>query len=99
MTKRGLVSVACATLLGGGMYFYLQSSNQPEAFPTLAVEKGTIEKQAVAVGNIVPAHSVSIKSQIDGIVGEMYVQVGEKVKQGQPLIKVRPNPTPQENPA
>jgi HlyD family secretion protein len=59
------------------------------------VETGTIEKQAVAVGNIVPAHSVSIKSQIDGIVGEIYVKVGEKVKQGQPLIKVRPNPTPQ----
>ena len=48
----------------------------------MIVEKGTIEKQAVAVGKIVPAHSVSIKSQIDGIVGEIYAKVGEKVKQG-----------------
>ncbi|WP_104041513.1 efflux RND transporter periplasmic adaptor subunit [Vibrio hyugaensis] len=95
MAKTWLVAAVSVVLLGGGAYFYLQSSAQPEAFPTLVVEKGTIEKQAVAVGNIVPAHSVSIKSQIDGIVGEMYVQVGEKVKQGQPLIKVRPNPTPQ----
>ncbi|MFN1534689.1 efflux RND transporter periplasmic adaptor subunit [Vibrio jasicida] len=95
MAKTWLVAAVSVALLGGGAYFYLQSSAQPEAFPTLAVEKGTIEKQAVAVGNIVPSHSVSIKSQIDGIVGEMYVQVGEKVKQGQPLIKVRPNPTPQ----
>lgn len=95
MAKIWLVSAVSVALLGGGAYFYLQSSTQPEAFPTLVVEKGTIEKQAVAVGNIVPAHSVSIKSQIDGIVGEMYVQVGEKVKQGQALIKVRPNPTPQ----
>lgn len=95
MAKTWLVAAVSVALLGGGAYFYLQSSAQPEVFPTLAVEKGTIEKQAVAVGNIVPAHSVSIKSQIDGIVGEIYVQVGEKVKQGQPLIKVRPNPTPQ----
>jgi len=95
MAKTWLVSAVSVVLLGGGAYFYLQSSAQPEAFPTLVVEKGTIEKQAVAVGNIVPAHSVSIKSQIDGIVGEIYVKVGEKVKQGQPLIKVRPNPTPQ----
>ncbi|MFV8457847.1 efflux RND transporter periplasmic adaptor subunit [Vibrio owensii] len=95
MAKTWLVAAVSVALLGGGAYFYLQSSAQPEAFPTLVVEKGTIEKQAVAVGNIVPAHSVSIKSQIDGIVGEIYVQVGEKVKQGQPLIKVRPNPTPQ----
>ncbi|NOI28271.1 efflux RND transporter periplasmic adaptor subunit [Vibrio coralliilyticus] len=95
MAKRWLLSVASIALLGGGAYFYLQSSAQPEAFPTLAVEKGTIEKEAVAVGKIVPAHSVSIKSQIDGIVGEIYAQVGENIKQGQPLIKVRPNPTPQ----
>ncbi|NRF61552.1 efflux RND transporter periplasmic adaptor subunit [Vibrio coralliilyticus] len=95
MAKRWLLSAAGIALLGGGAYFYLQSSAQPEAFPTLAVEKGTIEKEAVAVGKIVPAHSVSIKSQIDGIVGEIYAQVGENIKQGQPLIKVRPNPTPQ----
>ena len=94
MTKRGLVSVACATLIGGGAYFYFQTSTPPEAFPTLTVSTGTIEKQAVAVGYIVPAHSVSIKSQIDGIVGEIYAGVGEYVTQGQPLIKVRPNPTP-----
>ncbi|CCO56083.1 putative Secretion protein HlyD (fragment) [Vibrio nigripulchritudo Wn13] len=48
----------------------------------------------MAVGSIVPAHSVSIKSQINGIVGELYVQVGDKVSEGQPLLKVRPNPTP-----
>ncbi|GAJ76882.1 membrane-fusion protein [Vibrio sp. JCM 18905] len=94
MTKRWLVSAVSIALLGGGTYFYLQSAAQPELLPTLIVEKGTIEKQAVAVGKIVPAHSVSIKSQIDGIVGEIYAKVGEKVKQGQPLIKVRPNPTP-----
>ncbi|MDF4398656.1 efflux RND transporter periplasmic adaptor subunit [Vibrio parahaemolyticus] len=95
MTKRWLVSAVSIALLGGGTYFYLQSAAQPELLPTLIVEKGMIEKQAVAVGKIVPAHSVSIKSQIDGIVGEIYAKVGEKVKQGQPLIKVRPNPTPQ----
>lgn len=95
MAKIWLVSALSVALLGGGAYFYLQPSSQSEAFLTLTVERGTIEKQAVAIGNIVPAHSVSIKSQLDGIVGEVFVQVGEKVKQGQPLIKVRPNPTPQ----
>ncbi|PIB16765.1 efflux RND transporter periplasmic adaptor subunit [Vibrio rotiferianus] len=94
MAKTWLIAAVSVALLGGGAYFYLQSSAQPEPFPTLVVEKGTIEKQAVAVGNIVPAHSVSIKSQIDGIVGEIYVKIGDKVMQGQPLIKVRPNPTP-----
>ncbi|MFA0521396.1 efflux RND transporter periplasmic adaptor subunit, partial [Vibrio sp. 10N.222.55.E8] len=40
MAKIWLVSAASVALLGGGAYFYLQSSTQPEAFPTLAVEKG-----------------------------------------------------------
>ncbi len=78
MTKRWLVSAVSVALLGGGAYFYLQSSAEPDAFPTLVVTTGTIEKQAVAVGKIVPAHSVSIKSQIDGIVGEIYAKVGER---------------------
>lgn len=95
MAKRWLLSAVSVAILGSGAYFYYQSSSQPQTFPTLIVEKGTIEKQAVAVGSIVPAHSVSIKSQIDGIVGEIYADVGEKVSQGQALIKVRPNPTPQ----
>ena len=42
-----------------------------------------------------PSHAISIKSPIEGIVGEIYAQVGQDVKQGQPLVKVSPNPTPQ----
>lgn len=47
------------------------------------------------MGQIVPAHSVSIKSQIEGIVGEIFHHVGAHVNAGTPLIKITPNPTPQ----
>ncbi|EFP96945.1 efflux RND transporter periplasmic adaptor subunit [Vibrio caribbeanicus] len=85
--------MACLLMASAGVY-YLSQSDQTISQPTLTIETGTIEKKAVAVGSIVPAHSVSIKSQNNGIVGEIYVKVGEKVKQGQALIKVSPNPTP-----
>lgn len=85
--------MACLLVASAGVY-YLSQSDQTISQPTLTIETGTIEKKAVAVGSIVPAHSVSIKSQNNGIVGEIYVKVGEKVKQGQALIKVSPNPTP-----
>ena len=85
--------MACLLIATAGVY-YLSQSDQTISQPTLTIETGTIEKKAVAVGSIVPAHSVSIKSQNNGIVGEIYVKVGEKVKQGQALIKVSPNPTP-----
>ncbi|MBU2897766.1 efflux RND transporter periplasmic adaptor subunit [Vibrio hepatarius] len=96
MAKSWLITIASVAFLGGGIFVYLQSSVKPETLPTLIVEKGTIEKQAMAVGKIVPSHAISIKSPIEGIVGEIYVQVGQVVKQGQPLVKVSPNPTPQE---
>ncbi|RSD29718.1 efflux RND transporter periplasmic adaptor subunit [Vibrio pectenicida] len=96
MAKSWLITIASVVFLGGGIFVYLQSSVKPETLPTLIVGKGTIEKQAMAVGKIVPSHAISIKSPIEGIVGEIYVQVGQVVKQGQLLVKVSPNPTPQD---
>ncbi|CED60825.1 secretion protein, HlyD family [Moritella viscosa] len=83
-----------ASVMGAIYYNTTQSLNKNDELPSITASLGTIEKQAVAVGQIVPAHSISIKSQIDGIVGEIYHQVGDYVTVGTPLIKVRPNPTP-----
>lgn len=96
MTKRWtLLATLIGVGLAGGYYTLAYSPETSSPLPTLSVSRGTIEKQAVAVGQIVPSHAVAIKSQINGIVGEIYVHEGQHVEQGQPLIKVRPNPTPQ----
>lgn len=96
MTKRKLFAAILAVVIAGGIYAYShQRKDTGKHFTTVTVEKSDIKKQATAVGKIVPAHSVSIKSQIDGIVGKIYVIEGEHVNKGQPLIKVMPNPTPQ----
>ncbi|EGR4316219.1 efflux RND transporter periplasmic adaptor subunit [Vibrio cholerae] len=96
MAKRWtLLATLVGVGLAGGYYTLAYTSESSSPLPTLNVSRGTIEKQAVAVGQIMPSHSVAIKSQINGIVGEIYVREGQHVEQGQPLIKVRPNPTPQ----
>ncbi|OEE78686.1 efflux RND transporter periplasmic adaptor subunit [Vibrio genomosp. F6] len=95
MKKRwAFIASFTISLAGVGYYFTAPSTTSSDALPTISATLGTIKKQAVAVGKIVPAHSISIKSQIDGIVGEVYHQVGDEVTVGTPLIKVRPNPTP-----
>jgi len=95
MKKRWVfMALFTASVMGTVYYNTTQSLNKNDELPSITASLGTIEKQAVAVGQIVPAHSISIKSQIDGIVGEIYHQVGDYVTVGTPLIKVRPNPTP-----
>jgi HlyD family secretion protein len=58
------------------------------------VTRGTIERQAVATGTIGPEFEVAVKPQISGIVSEVFKRMGERVKIGDPLVKVKPNPTP-----
>lgn len=57
--------IAVAIVLMAGGYWGSAHLSKPKAsLPILTAQLGQIEKQAIAVGQIVPAHSVSIKSQI-----------------------------------
>ncbi len=58
------------------------------------VTRGAIERQAVATGTIGPEFEVMVKPQISGIISQVFRRMGEKVKVGDSLVKVKPNPTP-----
>jgi HlyD family secretion protein len=95
MKKRWIAAAITTAFTVGAGYYFSTKDSDILSLPLITAEIGTIEKQAIAVGQIVPAHSVQIKSQIEGIVGEIFHHVGEEVEAGTPLIKIRPNPTPQ----
>ena len=59
-------------------------------------EKSNIIDKALAVGNIEPLNEIAVKSKISGVVGKLYVDVGAYVQAGEPLLDVRPDPTPLE---
>lgn len=63
---------------------------------TVAVERGSVVQEAVALGSIVPEQENSVKSKLPGIIERVYVSVGDFVRQGDPLIDIRPDPTPLE---
>lgn len=58
------------------------------------VTRGTIERQAVGTGTIGPEFEVEVKPQISGIISEVFKRMGEKVRVDEPLVKIKPNPTP-----
>ena len=52
------------------------------------VEKGDLAKSVVATGKVTPITKVEIKSKASGIVKKLYVDAGDKVKQGQVLAEL-----------
>lgn len=63
---------------------------------TVKVERKTIVDKALAVGAIEPMNEIAVKSKISGVVRKMYVEVGDFVNAGDPLLEIKPDPTPLE---
>jgi HlyD family secretion protein len=87
------ILVVAAIVLFIGRQGRLQAE---QAVQTVSVTRGTVVQEAVALGSIVPEQENSVKSKLPGIVDQIYVSVGEFVREGDPLIDIRPDPTPLE---
>jgi HlyD family secretion protein len=72
------------------------SKEKQNGIKFVAVTKNNIIDKALAVGQIEPRQEIQVKSKISGIVNTVHVEVGERVKAGDPLMTVAPNPTPLE---
>ncbi|MEO8055938.1 MAG: efflux RND transporter periplasmic adaptor subunit [Acidobacteriota bacterium] len=88
------------TLLAGaatGVYAYSRGARKADGGMKLVdAQLGSITEKAVAVGQIQPRQKFSVKSKISGIVRSCRVEVGDKVKAGDPLFEIGPDPTPLE---
>ncbi len=97
-TKKRVLYIFIIILVGAGA-FKLVSGKQEKAQSkrnTVKVTRKNIVKKALAVGSIEPLNKIEIKSKISGVVGKLYVEIGDFVRVGQPLLEVKPNPTPLE---
>jgi len=73
-----------------------RGSRGKESIPSVKVERGDIVEKALAVGKIEPRHKIAVKSKTSGIVEKIYVDVGDRVKKGDLLMDIKPEPTPLE---
>ena len=81
---------AFLVLIIGAAFFYLykKSKSKPVTFQTEVAEVADITKKTVATGSIVPRREVEVKPKVTGVLSELYVEPGKKVKQGDPLGKI-----------
>jgi len=99
MKKKIVLSSVAVVLVGGAslLFFGSNSSSSQSDLHKVKVTKGTIVDKALAVGTIEPENEISVKSKVSGVISRIFVDVGEYVKIGQPILEVRPDPTPLEH--
>lgn len=68
--------------------------NKNGAMDTVTVERGNLVEYALAVGHIEPRNEIEVKSKISGVVSKVFAEEGDFVRAGDPLLEIRPDPTP-----
>ena len=63
---------------------------------TVEVVRANLVDKALAVGTIEPEVEISIKSRVSGVVARSFVNVGDHVEAGAPLLEIKPDPAPLE---
>lgn len=83
-------------LILGGLYLHHRHRSAQPAAAMIRVQYGDISSKAVAVGNILPQHTVTVKSTLAsaGTVSNIMHDSGDYVTRGQALLQLKPNPDP-----
>ena len=93
-TKVGIGLVGVSVVAGSIVAVTLRGGNGDEGPTTIEVSRGSVVQKALAIGNIEPDVEISVKSQLSGVVRELFVEAGDLVSAGDRLLEVKPNPTP-----
>ena len=77
-------------VFGYTIYFlYQKSQTEPVVYETESPTVTNIIKKTTATGSVVPRKEIEIKPVVSGIIDELYIQEGDKVKKGDLLAKIR----------
>lgn len=84
-----IIIVICISFVGALYYLYQKNQEDPTVYETEQASVQSIVKKTVATGNIVPKEEVLIKPNISGIIDEIYIEAGERIKAGDLIAKIR----------
>ncbi len=85
-----LLLIGLAVLFIWTMWFlYEKSAAKPDEFATEHAKKNNVVKKTVANGKIVPRKEILIKPVVSGIIRELFVEAGDRVKKDQPLARIQ----------
>ncbi|NIR52691.1 efflux RND transporter periplasmic adaptor subunit [candidate division KSB1 bacterium] len=88
--------VLLVVILAGFVSLSGNSTEDENNRKTVKVNRQDIVDKALAVGSIEPVNEIEVKAKVSGVVGKLFADVGDFVKAGEPLLEVKPDPTPLE---
>lgn len=89
-TKTIIVLTLIVVVFGAALYYLWQKNKEnPITYTTEQASLQTITVKTVATGSIVPKDEVLIKSNISGVIEEVYIEAGQYVKAGDLIAKIR----------
>ena len=66
------------------------AAQKPVKVKVVPVESRTVQRSVEAVGSLFPFEEVTVSSEVEGRIDSVYVDVGDKVASGRPLVKIIP---------
>ncbi len=84
-----LIVLFSVVFIGGFYYLYDKSSEKEIVFQTESADYTDIIQKTVATGSIVPRQEIEIKPQESGIITQIYVEPGDKVKKDDIIAKIQ----------
>ncbi len=77
-----LIIVICLAVAGGGTYYFLM----PDTLKVTTVSHGTVSPELTGTGILHGNRTMTVYSDVGGVIDERYVEVGDRVKKGDLLI-------------
>ena len=90
MNKKVWMGIAAIAVIAIAAYFVFSGGKKEEKveFETAKVEKRNISTTITATGTIEPVTSVTVGTQVSGIVAKLYVDYNSVVKKGQVIAEL-----------
>jgi HlyD family secretion protein len=90
--KRKSLAVSAALVAAGlGLWYFLGRNHDP-LFQTATLERGSVQASISATGNCNPVVTVQVGSQVSGDIKALYADFNTKVKKGQLVAEIDPQP-------
>ena len=83
------LTVLAVVFIGTFVFLYQKSQAKPEVFEIQKATVTNIVKKTVATGSVIPRKEIEIKPQVSGIVEEIFILAGKKIKQGDVIARVK----------